>query len=88
MRRHGEALNRIVVETCRADKRKNSRERTGNRKEKFRDALSWNSTVMRRKGIEQRGQGKELKSGGIDRKRDATDKRRNAWLRCSLELNC
>ncbi|MGN8706653.1 hypothetical protein ACTNE0_07445 [Bacillota bacterium HCP3S3_E9] len=37
MRRHGEALNRIVVETCRADKHKNSRERTGNRKEKYID---------------------------------------------------
>ena len=30
MRRHGEVLNRIVVETCRADKRKNSRDRSGN----------------------------------------------------------
>lgn len=30
-------MNRIAVETCRADKRKNSRERTGNRKEKYID---------------------------------------------------
>lgn len=37
MRMHGKALNGIAVETCRADKHKNSRERTGNRKEKFRD---------------------------------------------------
>lgn len=33
----GEALNGTAVETCRADKHKNSRERTGNRKEKYRD---------------------------------------------------
>ena len=31
-------MTRIAMETCRADKRKNSRERTGNRKAEYRNA--------------------------------------------------